>query len=354
MLLKIFSDVHLYKIKNLYSNASKSATVINSKEAGKSAYVIFANHADGRLDKVSVVPYTLELGKNTIPATGNFLECEGGKVYVYLWDSMQTLVPLATPLNTVNVWMLGDSIMADWGAERYPQEGWGEAFKEVVAENANVNNRAISGFTAERFYNEVWSTNTYDASKVPIINDIVSGDYVLVSFLHNDYCETAPGKTHEGDTTYINTYKEYIEKFVDDCKAKGANVVLVVPPNKGVDYNFHAAEMNGVDVGDYSAVIPAVAEEKGVTCVDVHEWTLNETAEDAAFLDTVYLTKNYINSIVADGKLTEEELASHTNSNLSKSGYDLTHVSVNGCKLIAEYVAEQLKSANIGFDSYLK
>ena len=43
----------------------------------------------------------------------------------------------------------------------------------------------------------------------------------------------------------------------------------MVPPNKGVTYNLHAMKIDGVDVGDYSAVIPAVAEAKNIPCVDI-------------------------------------------------------------------------------------
>ena len=344
-----------YYIEN-YTKADTTAKILNSTDSEKDATVVFTNYADGVLTSVSMVPVTLASGVNNVAAGSDFVQSEVGNVYVFLWDKIGNVKPIAKAyLPAVKVWMLGDSIMADWSDGRYPQEGWGEAFKDVVTDNVTVNNRAISGYTAEGFYEKVWANNTADTTKAPIKDELSQGDYVIVAFLHNDYCMAAdPTKAYYKSTDYINTYKSYMKKFVEDCEAAGANIILAVPPNKGVTYNFHAALVDGVDIGDYSAVIPALAEDMDVPCVDIHKWTMEETAKDVSFLDTIYLTKNYINGLIAIGELTQEQISNHTNSGLKNNGQDTTHLSILGCKNIAEFVADSIKSQNIGLKAFLK
>lgn len=128
----------------------------------------------------------------------------------------------------------------------------------------------------------------------------------------------------------------------------------MVPPNKGVTYNLHAMKIAGVDVGDYSAVIPAVAEAKNIPCVDIHKWTIEETEKDVSFLDTVYLTANYINSLVESGKMTQTQVENHSNSGIRNNGYDTTHISIDGCERIAQFVVDSIKSQNIELTKVLK
>ena len=345
-----------YLVTN-YSKASKTATVLNSTEAEIEATVVFVNFDEDEITDVSVVPTTLAEGENEVTATADFTPSMGD-IVIYLWDNMEDITPLAEPYYAKNtVWMLGDSIMADWGDGRYPQEGWGEAFKEVVTSDVTVVNRAISGFTAEGCYKMIWSTNEARSDWNPVRDEVCAGDYVIIAYLHNDYCAVADSGKNNGlyqSTEYIDTYKDYLSKIVDECEAKGAQIILVVPPNKGVTYNFHNQPVEGVDVGDYSAVIPALAAEKGVPCVNIHKWTMEEIAKDVNFLDTIYLTKTYLNGLVASGDVTEEILNNHSNAGIKKNRQDTTHLSVLGCKNIAEFVAAQLKTMDTGLEKHLK
>ncbi len=319
--------------------------------------VVFAAYNDqGYLKEVDVAfDVTLQNGENIVPIE-DFDATNGELVKVFVWNSMTEMKALAAAYtkDTV-VWMIGDSIMADWPDSRYPQEGWGETFKNYTAENVTVNNRAISGYTTENFYENVWSTNNRDNTKAPLRDEVSAGDYVIVSFIHNDYCTVANSELDTYQSTeYINVYRSYIEKFAEDCEEIGAKLVLIVPPNKGVTYNLHAMPINGVDVGDYSAVIPAVALEKGVPCIDIHKWTIEETDKDVAFLDTIYLTANYINSLIDSGDLTAEEVANHSNSGIKNNGHDTTHLSILGCDNIAQFVAESIKAQGIAIQEILK
>lgn len=339
-----------------YSKSTKTATVLNSTGASKAATVIFANLDGDGITHISIVPATLNEGINEITADADFAPTKGN-VIVYLWDSMDKITPLAKSYMKNTVWMLGDSIMADWPDARYPQEGWGEAFKNVVTENLVVKNRAISGYTAETCYKKIWSTNQARSDWNPVRDEVCAGDYVIIAYLHNDYCAVADPSKNNGlyqSTEYINEYRNYIETIADECAEKGAQIILVVPPNRGELTNFHNRPVNGVDVGDYSAVIPAIAEERGLPCVNIHKWTLEEANKDEAFLDTIYLTKNYIYDLIEKGEFTEEALNNHSNSGLAKNHNDHTHLSILGCKNVAEYVASQLKTMDCGIEYFLK
>ena len=119
-------------------------------------------------------------------------------------------------------------------------------------------------------------------------------------------------------------------------------------------YLFHNQPVAGVDVGDYSAVMPALAVEKGVPCVSIHKWTMEETAKDASFLDTIYLIKTYLNGLVASGEVTEEQLNNHSNSGIKNNRSDTTHLSILGCTNVAEFVASSIKEQKLSLAAYLK
>ena len=339
-----------------YRKATKTAMILNSTDASKEANVIFANREGDAITDITVVPVTLEEGRNEIPAGDEFAPTTGN-VVIYLWSSEGNIAPLAKPYMKNTVWMLGDSIMADWPDGRYPQEGWGEAFKDVVTENMVVKNRAISGYTAETCYKKIWSTNTARSDWNPVRDEVAAGDYVIISYLHNDYCAVAdPGKNNGlyQNTEYINEYRRYVETIADECAEKGAQLILVVPPNRGSKVNFHNQPVEGVDVGDYSVVFSEIAKERNLPYVSIHAWTLEEANKDTAFLDTIYLTKNYVYDLIAKGEFTEEALANHSNKGLAKNHNDHTHLSILGCKNVAEYVASQLKTMNTGIEKFLK
>ena len=349
-----------YLMEN-YDSASKTAKVINSTDSDKAVALVFVSYDDNKaISDTSIVNTTLTVGVNNISAGTDFIPTDD--VNIFLWNDMGTLVPLSRTYKKNRVWMLGDSIMTNWRDSVYPQEGWGEAFKSLVTTDLEVINKAVAGYRAESIYKEIWADNTYNENVPAVLDELRAGDYVILSTLHNDYCHIAD-PNNDGykaglHTEYIETYKEYIQKFVDDCEAKGAKLILVVPPNRGSADNFHdnTVEVNGeaVVVGDYSAVIPAVAATNDVPCVNIHTWTMEQIAADNSFVDRVYLSKNYLNGLISSGALTEEELNIHGNNNVKNNRDDKTHLSIPGARSVAEYVAAQLKTMNTGIEEFLK
>lgn len=115
--------------------------------------------------------------------------------------------------NKVNIWMIGDSTMANKKADKAPETGWGMVFNEFVTANVSVHNHALNGRSSKSFLNEGRWTAIYDS--------IQPGDYVIIEFGHND---EKPDSTLHTDPA--STYKQLLKKYIDETRAKGANPII--------------------------------------------------------------------------------------------------------------------------------
>lgn len=113
----------------------------------------------------------------------------------------------------VNIWMIGDSTMANKSAKAAPETGWGMVMYEFVTSNATVHNHALNGRSSKSFLDEGRWKDVYDS--------IQPGDYVIIQFGHND--EKPNPKLHTDPGT---TYKELIKKYIDETRSKGANPIV--------------------------------------------------------------------------------------------------------------------------------
>ena len=113
----------------------------------------------------------------------------------------------------VNVWMIGDSTMANKQPDKTPETGWGMVMNEFVKANVTVHNHALNGRSSKSFLDEGRWTAIYDS--------IQPGDYVIIQFGHND--EKPAEKLHTDPST---TYKQLLKKYIDEARAKGANPII--------------------------------------------------------------------------------------------------------------------------------
>jgi len=113
----------------------------------------------------------------------------------------------------INIWMIGDSTMANKKPEATPETGWGMVFNEFVTDNVTVHNHALNGRSSKSFLDEGRWKAVYDS--------IQPGDYVIIQFGHND--EKPAEKLHTDPAT---TYKELLKKYIDETRAKGANPII--------------------------------------------------------------------------------------------------------------------------------
>lgn len=134
------------------------------------------------------------------------------KVLVVL--SLVTLMILSFKgTDKVNVWMIGDSTMANKQPDKTPETGWGMVMNEFVKANVAVHNHALNGRSSKSFLDEGRWTAIYDS--------IQPGDYVIIQFGHND--EKPSEKLHTDPST---TYKQLLKKYIDEARAKGANPII--------------------------------------------------------------------------------------------------------------------------------
>jgi len=161
----------------------------------------------------------------------------------YLFVALPALLSLtsAAPAEDIEkranptIYLAGDSTMA-LGGGGAKTNGWGVYFPFSV-KNANIVNAAIGGRSARSYSDEGRFT--------ALVNKVVSGDYVVIEFGHNDggsLSTTDNGRTAcfgsgtETCTTpagvIVQTYVTYLTRAAKALIAKGAKVIISSPtPN---------------------------------------------------------------------------------------------------------------------------
>lgn len=168
------------------------------------------------------------------------------------------------------VYIAGDSIAAEYALSEFGREeyanryGWGEKldFGEV-----SVVNRAVPGQSTKNF--------NFDG----IYSRLKKGDYVLISFGHND-------STQNNDTIYVTVdqYKSNLKNIINTVISKGATPVLItsIPT-----YNPETYVVNTDDgIDPYRVAAMQVASDCGILGIDLYsafkaelERLPNETAK---------------------------------------------------------------------------
>ncbi|MHC1704210.1 MAG: rhamnogalacturonan acetylesterase [Tenuifilaceae bacterium] len=227
------------------------------------------------------------------------------------------------PQESITIYLVGDSTMANKPIEDNPERGWGQLLPVLFNDQVRIENHAKNGRSTKSFIDE----GRWDSVMVKV----KKGDYVFIQFGHNDSKKEDPKRYAEPHTTY----KENLIRFVDDCKNRDAIPVLLTPvvrrrfDENGKFYDVH---------GDYPAVVKEVAKLKNVLLID-H----NKKSE----------------KLVADyGSEKSKKLYLHiqpgTYKSLPTGKKDDTHFSELGATKMAELVVEGIKELKIDLVSYLK
>lgn len=157
----------------------------------------------------------------------------------------------ATP---VHVYVAGDSTASTYTTSQAPRTGWGQALPVFLNSNAVVVNVAKSGASSKSFI---------DLGRLDhILGLITKGDYLLISFGHNDEKSDDPTRY----TIPATTYKSYLSQYIDKARAKGANPVLITPVERR---RFNSAGVITPSHGAYPAAMIELATAKGVPLIDL-------------------------------------------------------------------------------------
>ena len=216
------------------------------------------------------------------------------------------------------VYIAADSIAANYALAEYGSHteygdryGWGEKLDFGAA---SVNNRAVAGQSTKNFnFNGI-----YDRLK--------KGDYVLISFGHND-------STESNSSIYVTTseYKANLKKVINTVLSKGATpVILTSIPT----YNPDTYVVNTEDAIDpYRAAAMEVASECGILGFDLC------TAFKAAL----------------ESMPNETAKACYQNEN-DASWHKRVHLTESGAECVAELITNALKNSSkiIGLKQYIE
>ena len=164
--------------------------------------------------------------------------------------------------SSFTIHLCGDSTMAEKDlSDGKPERGWGMMFQTFLdPQAATVINYAQNGRSTKSFIDKGLWDKVYDA--------IRPGDYVFIEFGHNDAKESDP----ERYAAPWGAYQDNLRRFIDETRQKGGTPVLLTPVARRW---FKGGKLDRECHGDYPAAMKAVAEEKGVTLLDITTPTLD-------------------------------------------------------------------------------
>lgn len=131
------------------------------------------------------------------------------------WFLLFTIFTSCSTSKLITVYTIGDSTMANKKAEVYPETGWGQVFQNYFDAKVKVSNHAVNGRSSKSFIDEGRWKVVFDSLK--------RGDFVFIQFGHNDEKIDKPAVYADASSTY----KQNLEKYVVETRAKGATPILL-------------------------------------------------------------------------------------------------------------------------------
>lgn len=193
---------------------------------------------------------------------------DGPRGLVPHWDDKLTLefngarpcvaaVEIERVDDAVTVFLAGDSTVTDQPGE--PSASWGQMLTRFFGPGVAVANHAESGETLKSFLTGLRLDK--------LLSQIRAGDYLFIQFGHND-SKTAWPQTY---VDAADTYRAYLKVYLAEARRRGAHPVLVTSVQRrqfGPDGRIRNSH------GDYPAAVRAVAEEEGVSLIDLERMSV--------------------------------------------------------------------------------
>ena len=159
------------------------------------------------------------------------------------------------PADVPTIYLCGNSTVVDQNFE--PWASWGQMITRWFGPEVAISNHAESGLTARTFI------GSFRLDK--ILSTLKKGDYVFVEFGHNDEKEKRPG-----DGAWYH-YVYNLKIFVDQARAKGADIVFCTPTQRRA-FNDDKKTLKNTH-GDFPAAMKMVAERERVPVIDLNRMT---------------------------------------------------------------------------------
>jgi lysophospholipase L1-like esterase len=228
---------------------------------------------------------------------------------------------VVTPLT---VYLAGDSTVSTYAdtASATDQAGWGQMLGALFSSGVTIANRAVGGSTARRFIDE----GHFD----DLFGDIHAGDYVLVQFGTNDGNKTATYE-HDGETIpyYLDPatdFKTYLQLYIDAAADHQASIAFVTPPPRNSAYC-----TGGNGTGGHADAMRQLGEAEAVPVLD-----LNKKSVD------------YLKAICPSPTPEDFFLLR------SDGSVDGTHFQENGARILAGFVADEMRRVSLPLATLLK
>lgn len=346
-----------------YENSRQNITVVTALYDGQK------NLADVKIETVPVTISAQAHGDITLtnPLTLPSVII-GYTAKIMILSSKNELVPLCpdytvSPMSQdITVFMVGDSLTADYTNSYYPRTGWGSCV-ETYLDGVTVDNLAVSGMTAKTFMT--------DGTKLPRLEENVKeGDYIFLMLGHNDphtksrtWPMTVDGKTtnpyvniHTGIGNYNSnvsndtlSYFGYISNIVKVAREKKANIVFFAP--------FARATTDRTKMYGYPEAMTAFATEQNLPIVDTTTTSfalyekLLEKGEELVIANKATDAVSFANNIflyltVNDPRYIDVPEFATSSYNKAEGTEDGTHFNVLGANVRTKLAVLGLVGAN--------
>ena len=174
------------------------------------------------------------------------------------------------------IFTIGDSTMANYDEETNSGEnekrGWAQMFSQFFIGDIAIHNHGKNGASSKSFYN--------DGTRWTSVRDqLTSNDYVFIQFGHNDEknngAEGIAGTDGAVGTAPWGDYRNYLRKYVEETRAKGATPILLTPVvrryfsgNTITAKGKHNLSTDNDSILNYPRAMKSVARELNVPLID--------------------------------------------------------------------------------------
>ncbi len=338
--------------KVYYNRKSDTARAYYTEDA--KAEILVATYKGGQLTGVELAPVSITACEQAEHKVTTLPTADADDIKVMLWNSAEGGKPMADVLKVdcseppeVNLFLLGDSLCADYQITSYPQQGWGYYLQEFFGEKATVRNYAVGGRTAVATY--------FEEKAWPTVKELAEeGDYLILALGLNDTGSKADNYDPEL-TDKPTKYKKYLNLICDEAQAMGMTVIFntltpTIPQNNAIPRQDTWKT--------WCNYVMEVAEAQGCVCLDVntplrkiyfYDEALGKETEEKG--DESY--SQYFLSPAAMERFQEYPISDEMLERAATYG-DWTHVNEDGAWLIAETIADLLAKSESPLKEYLK
>ncbi|WP_175414720.1 RICIN domain-containing protein [Nibricoccus aquaticus] len=189
-------------------------------------------------------------------------------------------VTVSTATAAPVIYTIGDSTVQTYAAGYYPRAGWGQVLQHFFdATKVTVVNKGAGGTSSRSFYNNQW----------PAVRDsLKAGDYVTIGFGINDSAADVERRTEP-----FTTFKEFLTKFVNETKAKGAIPIIVATQPRNA-WNATTPPTIYPAYHDYPVASRQLAGEIGVPLIDLDKTAITLLQSVGPSYSTSFIYNHYL------------------------------------------------------------